>query len=84
MSLDFPNSRLKRGSHAVICDRCGFRYHAEDLKKEWQGLMVCAKCYEPKHPQDLIKSVQDQKPKAFYRPEGQLVFPNTIITDNDL
>ena len=84
MSLDFPKSRLKRGEHAVICDRCGFRYHGSDLRKEWQGFMVCDTCYEPRHPQDLIKSVQDQKPKSYYRPESEFTFPDTIVSGEDL
>ena len=35
----------------AICDRCGFQYNYLDLKKEWNGLLVCPECYEPKHPQ---------------------------------
>ena len=84
MSLTFPKDYLKRGSHNVICDRCGIKYKADELKKEWQGLMVCATCWEPKHPQDLIKSVQDQRPKAYYRPAGSDEFPDTIVTASDL
>ncbi len=34
------------------CDRCGFEYPLDKLKKEWNGLMVCiVECYEEKHPQ---------------------------------
>ena len=40
------------GKHSqAICDRCGQQYDYLDLKKEWNGLLVCPECYEPKHPQ---------------------------------
>lgn len=35
----------------AICDRCGQQYDYLDLRKEWNGLLVCLECYEPKHPQ---------------------------------
>ena len=42
------------GDWAVICDRCGFKFKASQLKQEWTGLMVCTKCYEERHPQDFL------------------------------
>jgi len=35
----------------AICDRCGYQYNYLELQKEWNGLLVCPECYEPKHPQ---------------------------------
>ena len=35
----------------AICDRCGQQYKFHQLRKEWNGLMTCPECYEPKHPQ---------------------------------
>lgn len=40
------------GKHAIaICDRCGQQYRFHQLRKEWNGLMTCPECFEPKHPQ---------------------------------
>jgi len=40
------------GKYALaLCDRCGQQYKFLELKKEWNGLMTCPECYEPKHPQ---------------------------------
>lgn len=40
------------GKHAIaICDRCGQEYRFHQIRKEWNGLMTCPECYEPKHPQ---------------------------------
>ena len=35
----------------AICDRCGFQVPYLNLSKEWNGLLVCQECFEPKHPQ---------------------------------
>ena len=44
----------------AICDRCGFDYPYNDLKKEWNGLKTCPSCFEPKHPQlDPSHNVRD-------------------------
>ena len=45
---------MKRGWSA-ICDRCGFTYRSWQLKKEWNGLMTCRACWEPRHPQDFVR-----------------------------
>ncbi len=52
---------FKHGSWNAICDRCGFKYKSGDLRREWTGLMVCHgggtnNCWEPRHPQDYIKT----------------------------
>lgn len=40
------------GKYALaICDRCGQQYDFSQLRKEWNGLMTCPECWEPKHPQ---------------------------------
>jgi hypothetical protein len=48
------------------CQRCGFDYPLNKLKKEWTGLRVC--------PKDFDRRPPDTKPPK-YKPEG-LVLPN--------
>lgn len=62
------------GSWNVICDRCGFKYKSFQLRKEWTGLMVCKNCWEPRHPQDLIKIPKDDQSVPWSRPEPDDVF----------
>jgi hypothetical protein len=57
-------STYKAGSWNVVCQRCGINHKAEELRKEWNGLMVCSYCYETRHPQDLLKV----QPEAFRVP----------------
>jgi hypothetical protein len=59
---------------AAICDRCGFRFPSSELKKEWEGLMVCFACWESRHPQDFVRGVEDNPSVPWTRPEGVDVF----------
>jgi hypothetical protein len=54
---------------AAICDRCGFRFHSYKLKKEWDGLMVCKNCWEPRHPQDFVRVPVEEVVPPWTRPE---------------
>lgn len=60
---------MKRG-WAAICDRCGFEYKSYELRKEWQGLMTCHTCWEPRHPQDFVRSIPDKTAVPWTRPES--------------
>ena len=51
------------------CHRCGFWYPSTEIKKEWTGLLVCKACWEPRHPQTLIKV------------HGEKAFPDIVSKD---
>lgn len=75
---------LELGKWNVICDRCGFKYKNTDLRKEWTGLMVCDSCWEPRHPQTLIKVPKEDSSVPWARPEPTDVFvsvPDAISTE---
>lgn len=57
------------GGWKVTCHRCGFWFPSTEIKKEWTGLLVCEKDYEPRHPQTLIKV------------HGEKAFPEFISKD---
>ena len=73
MSIDY----WKRGEWNAICDRCGFQYKSGDLRREWDGLMVCRSCWEPRHPQDFIKAIPE-KVIPWSRPDTQMPQPPTV------
>lgn len=58
----------------VICDGCGFKYKAWQLKKRWDGMMCCHLCWEMRHPQDLIKVPKEDTSVPWSRPEPTDVF----------
>jgi hypothetical protein len=65
----------------VVCDRCGFKYRRSQLRKEWTGLMVCPKDWDPKPaelrpppvgPEGLPVRDARPEPPIIERPEGEL------------
>src|SRR5690348_14759316 len=68
------------GNPNAICDRCGFKFKLSGLKKEWDGLMVCDVCWEPRQPQDFVRGVKDQRPIPDARPETPDVFVSGFAT----
>jgi len=62
------------GSHNVICDRCGKKHKSADVREEWTGLIVCNKCWEPRHAQDFVQSKLDKISVPFSRPRPPDVF----------
>ncbi len=64
-----PSTSFKKGTWKAVCDRCGFDYHADQLKKTWDNFYVCKECWEPRHPQDFVKGVKDDPSVPWTRPE---------------
>ena len=79
---------LKLGDHNAICGRCGFKFKASELKEEWQGLYTCSKCWEPRHPMDFQRGVEDDGSVPWSRPDSNAdtnttdISGNTIQSDN--
>lgn len=59
----------KHGDWNAICDVCGFKFKASQLRRRWDGFMVCEKDWEPRHPQDFVRGTKDDQSVAFTRPE---------------
>ena len=49
----------KKGDFNAICDICGFLYKASQLKKRWDGFMVCYKDWEPRPAQEFIRGIKE-------------------------
>lgn len=62
------------GQWNAICDRCGFKFKSSELKKDWQGLMVCEEDYETRHPQDFIRVRTEKVLPEWVRPRPSDVF----------
>lgn len=72
----------KKGTWNVQCPVCGFYYKSEELKKRWDGLMVCQKDWEPRHPQDLLKTFREengQLPFTYPVPDEPSIGPTYTI-----
>ena len=78
------------GDWNAICDRCGFKFKASQLKEEWTGLQVCKECWEPRHPLDFERGIPDDPSVPWTRPDSDAdtsatdVSGNTISTINSI
>lgn len=58
--MGIPQTRFVKGDWNADCDECGFTFKASQLRRRWDGAMVCKDDYEPRHPQDLLQSRKDK------------------------
>ncbi len=73
-----PKDYLKLGDHNAICDECGFKFKASELRKRWDGAMVCKIDFEVRHPQDFIRAIKDNPSVPWSRPDAAPVASNYI------
>ena len=69
------------GEWNLICDVCGKKIKAHKAKHRWDGLVVCEKDYEARHPQDFVKARVDKITVPFLRPRPVDVFVNVDYYD---
>ena len=70
----------KKGSWLVICDVCGMKYHSDDLKKRWDGLMTCRQDWNIRQPQDFVRGIPDPQAVPWSRPDTQPQFVSNPVT----
>lgn len=69
------------GTWKTVCDVCGFWFPSEDLKDRWDGLKVCSKDWEIKHPQLTIRVPPEHVAPPWTRPDPPDQFvPGTECT----
>jgi len=71
-----PGNIYRPGDHYVICDECGFQMRSSEVMKRWDGMIVCRKDWELRHPQDGVRAVHDRQRVANPRPVPADVFVN--------
>ena len=67
-------SRYVKEDWNAICDVCGFKFKASQLRKRWDGLLVDSACYESRHPQEFVRGKADKQVPKWTRPEPADVF----------
>jgi hypothetical protein len=72
------------GAHNVICDRTGFKIKSTQARKEWTGRVVRVESWEPRHPQDFLRSFQDDQsvPDPRPRPADRFLADNEVTADD--
>lgn len=73
----------KLGDWLYVCQRCGFTKYASEIRKEWTGLRVCNKCWEPRHPQEHVRGRHDDMTVPFANPRSDnFIGPNDVTKDD--
>lgn len=62
------------GQWNAICDICGQKKKSSELRKNWEGLMVCESDWEVRHPQELIRVRGERVATPWSRSEPTDVF----------
>ena len=63
------------GNHWVTCDSCGFAIRAEDIRLTWDNRQVCYADWEPRQPQDFVRSLHDNiAAEDPVRPDPAVIF----------
>jgi len=58
------------GDNWAICDVCGMAFRQADLKKRWDGAVVCHQDWEVRHPQDFLRARKERiSPSGHVRPD---------------
>lgn len=73
------------GDSKACCDVCGFDFHQSQLRKRWDGAMVCSQDFELRHPQDSLKPRPERSVVRNARPAPEYRFLEVgEITGDDL
>jgi hypothetical protein len=70
---------LRVGDWNAICDQCGQKHKASELRETWDNFMVCPKCWEPRHIQDFVRGKIDKQRVPWARPDRDNQFETTTI-----
>ena len=68
------NWTYKPGQWNVHCDVCGFKFKSSEIKKRWDGLMVCHQDYELDHPQKFLRVPQEKITVDYVREQSDDTF----------
>lgn len=67
----------KHGDYNVICDYSGRKVKRSECQYTWDGFLVHHDYWEPRHPQDFVKSRGDKQTVPDSRPEPDDYFLTT-------
>ena len=69
----------ERGGFNAACSMCGRKYKASQLRRHWQGLYRCMKCWEPRNSQDFVKAGPPEEPPPWIQPWTDTDLPQCSI-----
>lgn len=70
------------GAWNAICSLCGRQFKNFELRKHWQGQWRCNRCWEPRHPQDFVRSISQERAPEWTQQELESPVANLTCTPN--
>lgn len=67
------------GDWNAMCDQCGRRFKASELKKNWKGLLLCADDWEPRHMSDFLRQPREEIGLPYARTDDKPETPAVSI-----
>lgn len=71
-------SYFKSGTWNCICMVCGRQVKSDEIKKRWDGVLVCKDDWEIRHPMDFIRTPTERVGVPFSSPEPEDEFIELI------
>ena len=65
-------THFKSGDWNAVCDICGFRFKASQLKRNWKNEYVCENDFELRNAQDFIRVPTEKVSVPWVRPESDI------------
>jgi hypothetical protein len=70
------------GDEWVECQSCGLEYRKSQMRRRWDGLIVCQYDWEPRHPQDFVRARKDDMAaKGLINSPSDETFIETVCGD---
>lgn len=79
----YSKTYFKSGTYNRICDECGFVYKRDQLRKRWDGLIVCEKDWEV-DPNKLFNTPIKPKGTIPAKEPNDDVMPDRVASDHEI
>ena len=73
-----PADYYAEGQWNVRCQECSVKCKSNEVRKRWDGLLVCWRCFEVRNPQDYVRGVRDDQSIPFSTSDPPFVFDGII------
>lgn len=74
----------KPGCWNVICQVCGRKFKSDEVRKRWDGLIVCHSDFEQRHIADFIRSHPERGTVPYTAPESTDQFVQIVYLHDRL
>lgn len=60
------------GNFNANCSMCHGKFKASELRRHWQGMFRCIRCWEPRQPQDFVRAGPPEEPVPWAQPPNDV------------